>query len=194
MAPSERGDVGMSSVIGYLQERGVPFLVLPDPEAETAVDTARRHGFLADEVVKTLVVTTRYGHALLVVGAGRDVVHELMVAALGDQEVRMTEERDLVRNYPGYEPGSIPPLGPLFSAPMYVDTDVARHDAVVFSVGRPALAIRMLTKDLFRDEPAVIAPLTRESAEGERLRDDALSLEEPGISVTETAAEDEPAE
>lgn len=184
----------MSSVIGYLQERGVPFLVLPDPQAATAVETARRHGFPADEVVKTLVVTTRYGHALLVVGAERDVVDELVVAALGDQEVRLTEERDLLRNYPDYEPGSIPPLGPFFSSPMYVDADVARHDAVVFAVGRPTVAIRMLTKDLFRDDPAVIVPLTRESAEAERLREDGVSVEEPDMSVTETVAEDEPAE
>lgn len=185
----------MSSVIEYLQERGVPFLVLPVPQAETAVETARRHGFPADEVVKTHVVTTRYGHALLVVGADRHVVDELMVAALGDHEVRMTEERDLLRNYPDYEPGSIPPLGPFFSAPMYVDTDVARHDAVVFPVGRPALAIRMLTKDLFRDDPAVIVPLTSESAEGERLRDtEGVRVEEPDMSVTQPASEDEPAE
>lgn len=185
----------MSSVIEYLQERGVPFLVLPVPQAETAVETARRHGFPADEVVRTHVVTTRYGHALLVVGADRHVVGDLMVAALGDHDVRMTEERDLLRNYPDFEPGSIPPLGPFFSAPMYVDTDVARHDAVVFPVGRPALVIRMLTKDLFRDDPAVIVPLTSESAEGERLRDtEGVRVQEPGMSVTQSAAEDEPAE
>jgi Ala-tRNA(Pro) deacylase len=184
----------MSSVIGYLQERGVPFLVLPDPQAKSVVETARRHGFPADEVVKTVVVTTRYGHALLVVGAARDVEDDLVVGALGDQEVRLTEERDLLRNYPDYEPGSIPPLGSFFSSPLYVDTDVARHDAVVFAVARPTVAIRMLTKDLFRDDPAVIVPLTRESAEGERARAEGVSVDEPGMSVTETVAEDEPAE
>jgi Ala-tRNA(Pro) deacylase len=184
----------MSSVIGYLQERGVPFLVLPDQQAKTAVETARRHGFPADEVVKTIVVTTRYGHALLVVGAARDVEDDLIVGALGDKEVRLTEERDLLRNYPDYEPGSIPPLGSFFSSPLYVDTDVARHEAVVFAVGRPTVAIRMLTKDLFRGDPAVIVPLTRESAEAERLRGEGVSVDEPGMSVTETVAEDEPAE
>jgi Ala-tRNA(Pro) deacylase len=184
----------MSSVIGYLQERGVPFLVLPDPQAESAVETARRHGFPADEVVKTRVVTTRYGHALLVVSADREVEDELVVAALGDQDVRITEERDLLRNYPDYEPGSIPPLGPFFSAPLYVDTDVARHDAVVFAVGRPTVVIRMLTKDLFRDDPAVIVPLTRESVEAERARDEAVSVEEQDVSVAQALTEDEPAE
>ncbi len=184
----------MPSVIGYLQERGLPFLVLPDAQAESTVETARRHGFPADEVVKTLVVTTRYGHALLVVGADRHVEDELMIAALGDQEVRMTEERDLLRNYPDYEPGSIPPLGPMFSAPMYVDADVVRHEAVVFAVGRPTVAIRMLTKDLLRDDPAVIVPLTRESVQGEGLPDEALRIRGPGISIIHSVGLDEPAE
>jgi Ala-tRNA(Pro) deacylase len=178
----------------YLQGRGVPFLVLPHPAAETVLDTARRHGFPADEVVKTVVVTTRYGNALLVLRADREAVEELVIEAMGDEEVRMAGERDLLRNYPDYEPGSIPPLGLFFQAPMYVDADVARHDAVVFAVGKPSLAIRMLTKDLFRDDPVVIAPITAESREEERARDRAVTVEEGGVSVTERVAEDEPAE
>jgi len=154
----------MSSVMEYLQGRGVPFLVLPAPHATEVVEAARIHGFTADEVVRTEVVTTRFGHALMVIPAGRELIEELVVAALGDDQVRMAGERDILRGYPDYEPGALPPLGLFFSAPMYVDTDVARRDAVVFAVGRAAVAIRMLTKDLFRDDPVVIAPLTRESA------------------------------
>jgi Ala-tRNA(Pro) deacylase len=184
----------MSPVMEYLQGRGVPFLVLPDPAATIVEETAERHGFPRDEVVRTVVITTRYGHALLVVGSGRDVDDELVVSALGDADVRMSGERDLLRNYPEYEPGSLPPLGLFFQAPVYVDTDVARREAVVFAAGRAGLAIRMLTKDLFRDDPVVIAPLTRESAEEERRREEALTVEENGVAVTEQLAQDEPAE
>jgi prolyl-tRNA editing enzyme YbaK/EbsC (Cys-tRNA(Pro) deacylase) len=184
----------MSTVMEHLQQRGLPFLVLPHPEAGTVLDTARRHGFHTDEVVKTVVVTTRYGNALLVLRYDRDAVEELIVGAFGDEEVGMAGERDLLRNFPDHEPDSIPPLGRLFQAPMYVDVDVARRDAVVFAAGRPSVAIRMLTKDLFRDEPVVIAPLTRESEEAERQRAEALTVEEAGLSVTEDVREDEPAE
>ena len=184
----------MSTVMEYLQGRGVPFLVLPHPHAETVVDTARRHGFPIDEVVKTVVVTTRYGNALLVLRVDREAVEDLVLDAMGDDEVRMAGERDLLRNYPDFEPGSIPPLGLFFQAPMYVDLDVAQRDAVVFAVGRPSLAIRMLTKDLFRDDPVVIAPITSESRDEERLRAGAITVEEAGLSVTESVPEDERAE
>lgn len=184
----------MSSVIGYLTGRGVPFLVLPHPNADTVLDTARRHGFPADEVVKTVVVTTRYGNALLVVPYDREVAEELVVAAFGDGEVGMAGERDLLRNHPDQEPDSIPPLGLFFQAPMYVDVDVARRDAVVFAAGRPSVAIRMLTKDLFLDDPAVIAPLTLESREEELQRAQVVTVEEEGLRVTEGVPEDEPAE
>jgi len=184
----------MSPVMEYLQGRGVPFLVLPHPQATGVAETARRHGFPIDEVVITVVITTRYGHALLVVGAGREVDESLVVTALGDQEIRMAGERDLLRNYPEYEPGTIPPLGLFFQAPVYVDTDVARREAVVFAAGRPSLAIRMLTKDLFRDDPVMVAPLTRESAEEERRREASVTVEEAGVAVTEDVTQDEPAE
>ena len=75
---------------------------------------------------------------------------------------------------------------------MYVDAEVARRDAVVFAAGRPSLAIRMLTKDLFREPPVVVAPLTRESEEEERAGD--VTVREPGLSVTERLQQDEPAE
>jgi Ala-tRNA(Pro) deacylase len=175
----------MSSVMEYLQGRGVPFLVLPAPQATEAVEAARTHGFSADEVVRTVVVTTRYGHALMVIPAGRELAEDLVVAALGDDQIRVAGERDILRNFPDYEPGSLPPLGLFFSAPMYVDTDVARREAVVFAVGRASLAIRMLTKDLFRDDPVVIVPLTWESV--------AESSAEAGSAPVDTT-EDRPTE
>ena len=184
----------MSTVMEYLQERGVPFRVLLNANAETVLDTVRRHGFHTDEVVKTVVVTTRYGNALLVLRHDREAVEELVAAAFGDEDVGMDGERDLLRNHPDYESGSIPPLGRFFEAPMYVDVDAARSDAIVFAAGRPTLAIRMLTKDLFGDDPVVIAPLTRESEEGERHRAQAVTVEVPGLAVTESVSEAEPAE
>ena len=125
----------MSTVMEYLQERGVPFLVLPHPDAETVLDTARRHGFHTDEVVKTVVVTTRYGNALLVLRYDREAVEELVVGAFGDEEVVMTGERELLRNYPDHEPGSIPPLGRFFQARC---TSTPTSRAATQSCSRPA--------------------------------------------------------
>jgi Uncharacterized conserved protein len=147
----------------YLQGRGVAFLVLPNPAAEYAEDTARKHGFPVEEVVKTVVINGRYGHALMVIPAGQELDLDLAEEALADPEARPANERDLARTFPDYQPGSLPPLGLFFLAPMYVDPSVAKREAVVFAAGRASLAIRMLTRDLFRDDPVVIAPLTKSS-------------------------------
>ncbi len=144
----------------YLQGRGVAFLVLPNATSEHAEDTARKHGFPVDEVVKTVVINGRYGHALLVIPASQEVDMDLAKEALGDPEARPANDRDLARTFPDYQAGSLPPLGLFFMAPMYVDPEVANREAVVFAAGRASLAIRMLTRDLFRDDPVVIAPLT----------------------------------
>ena len=182
----------MLPLMEYLQTREAPFLVLPHPPAQTVGETARHHGFSPDEVVSTVVVATRFGQALLVVGAGREVDRELVVMALGDGEIRFPGERELLRTYPDHEPRSIPPLGALFEAPVYVDTDVAWRTAVVFSAGRPSLAIRMLTKDLFGDDSVMIAALTRQPSEEEEPgRGEEIVVEEAGVTLIGSAAQDE---
>jgi Ala-tRNA(Pro) deacylase len=157
----------VSTVMEYLQGRGVAFLVLPDPMAERPEDAARKHGFSVDEVVRTAVIAGRFGHSLMVIPASRELDLDLVKAALDDPEARVASERDMARSFPDYETGSLPPLGLFFLAPMYVDPAVANSEAVIFHVGRVSLGIRMPTRDLFRDDPIVVAPLTRGSAEPE---------------------------
>ena len=184
----------MSPVIEYLESRGAPFLVIPCPGAATVAESVARHGFAVEELVSTVVITTRFGHALLVVGARREVDLELVVRALGDADVRVAGERDVARAFADHEPGSLPPLGRLLEAPIYVDTDVARLGSVIFAAGRPDVAIRMSTEDLFGGDPVVIAPLTRASGDDPPGPGDAVTVREAEILVTEAVPEDEPAE
>jgi Ala-tRNA(Pro) deacylase len=157
----------VSTVMEYLQGRGVSFLVLPDPMAERPEDAARKHGFSVDEVVRTVVIAGRFGHSLMVIPASRELDLDLVKEALDDPEARVASERDMARSFPDYETGSLPPLGLFFLVPMYVDPAVANSEAVIFHVGRVSLGIRMPTRDLFRDDPIVVAPLTRGPAEPE---------------------------
>ena len=57
----------MSSVLDYLRGRAVPFVVFPDPEAELVEQSAERHGVDVDDLVRTEVVSNRFGFALMVV-------------------------------------------------------------------------------------------------------------------------------
>jgi prolyl-tRNA editing enzyme YbaK/EbsC (Cys-tRNA(Pro) deacylase) len=149
----------------YLQGRGVAFTVLPAPSSADTTHTATRHGYPPEDVVAVSVMTNRHGDSLMVLPAGSDPDIDLAREALGERDSRPATDRELERRYPGYEKGCIPPLGLFFMLPIYADTQVMRRSSIVFALGRPGLAIRMRTRDLFRDDPIVIVPLVATSRE-----------------------------
>lgn len=149
----------MSALLDYLQGRGVTFQVIP--HARTTPEEAGLVGLPEDEVVKTVVLITQDGIALTVIPGASTLDLDLAHTAVGDQFARIAQPGELERRFPEYEAGTLPPLGLFFEAPMYVDPAVLRMPTVTFAGGKQTLSIRMVTRDLFRDDPVVITPLVR---------------------------------
>jgi prolyl-tRNA editing enzyme YbaK/EbsC (Cys-tRNA(Pro) deacylase) len=154
----------MSALLQYLQKRGVTFVVIPHAPGRQASAYLRAHGLEANQVVKTVVLATRGGHALAVVPDPRELDLALAREAVGDPEARIATLGELELAFPDYEPGALPPLGLYFLAPMYVDPAVVLCESVVFRAGTHDLSIAMATNTLFHDDPVVVTPLTLESA------------------------------
>jgi hypothetical protein len=85
----------MSSVLDYLRGRAVPFVVFPDPEAGDAEETAQRHGVDIEEMVRTEVVSNRFGHALMVVPWERRLDITLARRAMNDPGARLAMPDEL---------------------------------------------------------------------------------------------------
>lgn len=149
----------MSALLDYLQGRGVTFQVIP--HARATPEDAGLVGLPEDEVVKTVVLVTQDGIALAVIPGTSTLDLDLARTAVGDQFARIAQPGELERRFPEYEAGTLPPLGLFFEAPMYVDPAVLRMPTVTFAGGKQTLSIRMVTRDLFRDDPVVITPLVR---------------------------------
>jgi Ala-tRNA(Pro) deacylase len=165
LVAAREGANRVSALMDYLQGRGVTFVVIPHEDG--APDNIGPTTFSADDVVKTVVLVTTLGHALCLIPDDRELELDLARAALRDAQARPATAAELERSFPDYEPGAVPPLGLFFLAPMYVDPAVIIKTSVVFRAGRHSVSIAMSTKALFRDDPIVISPLTRETAEAE---------------------------
>ncbi len=148
-------------VRSYLHERGVPFDVCIHPRTFTSIAEARALGVEADEVLKTLVVDTSRGHAVLVLPASRRIDMHRVREALGDRHAKLATEEEIARDYPEFELGAIPPLGSLLNQPTFVDATVLDHETVVFAAGVQTESLKVRTEDLFRGEDARAALLTR---------------------------------
>jgi Ala-tRNA(Pro) deacylase len=152
----------MSRVTDYLAERGVGFEVVPHRRAVTSLQEARALGVAANEVLKTVALWTGGKYVLAVVPASRRLDLRRAREALADPAARLASEAELQADFPGYELGALPPLGSLLGVPLLVDPEVLGHALVVFAAGLETESVRVVTAELFRDEPLAVLPLTRQ--------------------------------
>jgi len=155
----------MSLTTEYLQGRGVPFEVIPHEKAFTSLDEAKALGIEADVVVKTLLLDTVGGHALAVIPGDRRLDMKLVEQVVGDKHAHLATEQEIERDVPGIELGSLPPLGGLLKAHVYVDPEVMRHETIVFAAGVQTESIKARAEDVFRDEAVTVAKLTKDFTE-----------------------------
>ena len=151
----------MSFVTEHLERRGVAFEVAEHPRVLTSMAEARALGITADEVVKTVVLATDRGLALVVVPASRRLDLRLAREAVGDHAARLATEDELQRSFSECELGALPPLGSLLGAPVFVDPEVLEHDTVMFAAGTQTQSVKARCADLFRGEEVHVIPLTR---------------------------------
>jgi len=157
----------LSSVLDYLRGRGVPFLVLPDPDATDPEETAERHDVPTDELVRTVVMSNRFGLALMVVPWHRQLDLALARRAMSDPNARRALDHELEEKMPEFEAEAWPPLGLFLLMPTFVDREVADREQVVFPAGKPGTLVCLQTEELFRDDPVVITALTAETFSAE---------------------------
>jgi prolyl-tRNA editing enzyme YbaK/EbsC (Cys-tRNA(Pro) deacylase)/nitrite reductase/ring-hydroxylating ferredoxin subunit len=159
----------MSLVSEHLERQGISFEAITHSRADTALDEARSLDIAADAVVKTVVLTTRSGHALAVVPATRRLSMRLTRRATDDSHVRLATEGELQEHFPDLELGAFPPLGTLLGLPLFVDPEVMDHERLAFAAGSQTESVLVRTTDLFARENPTVVPLTspEESAAGE---------------------------
>jgi Cys-tRNA(Pro) deacylase len=149
----------MSTVTEYLADREVGFLAFDHDRAFTAIGEAQTLGVAPGEVAKTIVLDTSAGHAIAVIPASRRLDLRLAAHAIGDARVRLASEQEISKDFAAYELGAIPPIAGLVEVPLYVDSELAGHDTIVFASGRQTESVKMRTADLLADKRATIAPL-----------------------------------
>ena len=158
----------MMQVTEHLQTHGVPFEPIAHPQAYTSIDEARALGIEASEVVKTVAMRVAGGYALMAIPATCRLDMHLVQAAVGDRHVRLATEEELLRDFPGFELGALPPLGSLLGAPLYVDQQVLQHETVVFAAGSQTESVQLKTADLLQHEPATALLLIRHADENDQ--------------------------
>src|SRR5215470_6781385 len=168
--PGEPGVGVMTQVTEHLETHGVPFEPIAHQQADTSIDEARALGIEASEVVKTVAMRVAGGYALMAIPATCRLDMHLVQAAVGDRHVRLATEQELLRDFPDFELGALPPLGSLLGAPLYVDQEVLQHETVVFAAGSQTESVQLRTADLLQHEQVTALPLIKHADENDKDR------------------------
>ena len=158
----------MTQVTEHLETHGVPFEPIAHQQAYTSIAEARALGIDASEVLKTVAMRVADGYALMAVPASRRLDMHLVQAAVGGGHVRLATEEELLRDFPDFELGALPPLGSLLGAPLYVDQEVLQHETVVFAAGSQTESVQLRTADLLQHEQVTTLPLIKQPDEDDK--------------------------
>jgi Ala-tRNA(Pro) deacylase len=153
----------MADVTSFLDEAGVDYELLEHPRTERAADEAAALGVAAEEVAKTLVLTTPEGNVRAVLPASERIdlrkVAELLDAR--GKQVHLATEDDLSRDYGEFELGAVPPIGGKRDS-VIVDSRLAGRESVVLEAGSHERSVRLKAADLLRLADAQVADISRE--------------------------------
>jgi Ala-tRNA(Pro) deacylase len=158
----------MTRVTEHLETHGVPFQPIAHKQTYTSIAEARALGIDASEVVKTIAMRVADGYALMAVLATCRLDMHLVQAAVGDRQVRLATEEELLRDFPDIELGALPPLGSLLGVPLYVDQEVLQHETVVFAAGSQTQSVQIRTVDLLQQEQVTTVPLIKHADENDK--------------------------
>ncbi len=112
------------------------YAVLPHTEAYTAPEVAQSARVRGWQLAKVVVVRDGAGKDFMVVlPATRNFDFHMLHEVTGRTGMHLEDERELRRLFPDCEVGAMPPFGPLYGMPMYVDPCLLREGDIFFQAG-----------------------------------------------------------
>lgn len=150
------------AIHAFLRDAHVPYSVLPHRRACTAqAEAAATHvaGWDWAKVVECFVD----GEPIqAVVPATCTVNLARLLELTGGAQIRLADESEMLRLFPGCETGAMPPFGGLYGQRVFVDVALASEPHIVFSAGTHTEAIRMRWADF----AATVRPIVGRFANG----------------------------
>jgi Ala-tRNA(Pro) deacylase len=131
------------SIEQFFGDQHVAYSVVRHPPAYTAQQEAAMAHVPGKQWAKTVACVADDRPILAVVPAPSVVDFDRLCEVAGAREIRLASERECERLYPDCETGAMPPLGPLYGQPVFVDSALAVGGEIVFEAGSHTDAVRM---------------------------------------------------
>lgn len=145
----------------FLDRNNIKYETIAHSTAYTAQEIASLAHIKGMELAKTVMVKIDGALAMAVLPAPYHVDLPRLKAAAGAKKVELATEADFRNRFPECETGAMPPFGPLYGMPVFVDESLTHDKMVAFNAGSHHELIRLSFEDfngLVRPMIATIAP------------------------------------
>ena len=145
----------------YLGDQGVAFQIQHHPLAYTAQEVAASEHISGNMLVKVVMAFADDRLLMLALPASFRVDLDKAAGALGAKAVRLASEEEFGGALPDCEVGAIPPFGPLYDLPVYVDRSLTEEETIVIRAGTHTETLSLRYADFAR----LVLPTVVELAE-----------------------------
>jgi Ala-tRNA(Pro) deacylase len=154
MSPEESGATAVSR---FLDEAGVAHEVLEHEPTYSAEQEAEATGEEPRHTAKTLLLHDHGGWRLAVLPANHRLDLEKARRLLdGTRHLRLATEEEIAQEFPDFDVGALPPIGPQLPLPEVVDVRLLYRDHVICPAGDHRHGVRLDPRDILRvAEPRV---------------------------------------
>lgn len=151
---------GPQAVTKYLEEKGVAFEVIEHDERFTAAAEARAAGVEPRDAAKGVVLRDDEGYVLAVIPASERLDLKRVREALEPRtELRLATEKEMAEDFPAFEVGALPPVGPVLPAAEVIDRGVVEHERILCTAGDHRHSLALDPNDLVRLTGARLADI-----------------------------------
>lgn len=144
----------------FLDSHHVDYEHLTHAQVFTTPEVAETQHVSGKEVAKTVMVMADHQLVMAVVPANPRLDVEKLGQLLGASSVRLAEEEEFEKVFPGCEPGAMPPFGNLYQLPVWLDVSFTEQPEILLNAGTHTDSLRMRYQDFERLVEPSIASLT----------------------------------
>jgi Ala-tRNA(Pro) deacylase len=127
---------GLDAVTGFLDEQEVGYEVREHRATYTAAEEARAVELPPDDVAKTIALRDEESYQFAVIPASHRLdLRKAREALDAGKSLRLATEQEMKADFPQFEVGALPPLGPVVSGGEVLDRRLLEHERILCSAG-----------------------------------------------------------
>jgi Ala-tRNA(Pro) deacylase len=140
---------GLEATTDFLRERGIDYEVVEHEATHSATEEATAAGVPPDHAAKTIVLRDGSDYRLAVIPASERLdLHKVRELLKAGSSLRLATEGEMDADFPAFELGALPPLGPLVPSAEIIDRRLLDHERILCHGGDQRHGLLLDPQDL----------------------------------------------